>query len=88
MIARLVSMYDKGAITADHLIVECLRRIDPANPALVLENLPPEILMRMLKYVHDYQPGRMRTNYGLQPAVDQVESAKGWIEANMHHQDA
>ncbi len=25
----------------------------------------------------------MRTNYGLQPTEDQVQSAKGWIEANM-----
>jgi hypothetical protein len=28
----LVYMYQKGAITADHLVVQSLHLIDPANP--------------------------------------------------------
>lgn len=80
MMERLVLMYEKGAITADHLVVECLHMIDSANPALVLALLPKEILIRMLKYANDFRPNRMRTNYGLQPTADQVLAAKEWIE--------
>ena len=36
----LMAMYQKGAITADHLAYECLHRIDPASPGLVLSHLP------------------------------------------------
>ena len=82
MMANLVALYEKGAITADHLVAECLHLIDPANPVLVLSALPREILIRMLKYANEYQPGRMRTNYGLPPAVEQVSAAKRWIEVN------
>ena len=28
----LVDVYQKGAITADHLVVQCLLLIDPADP--------------------------------------------------------
>ncbi|HEY1381773.1 MAG TPA: hypothetical protein VGF55_33550 [Gemmataceae bacterium] len=82
MIKNLVQMYENGAITADHLAVECLHRVDPARPKCVLGALPSAVLGRMLKYVREYRPGAMRTNYGPQPAADQVEAAKGWIEAN------
>ena len=81
MIEKLVSMYKKGSITADHLVVECLHMLDPKCPALVLDHLPNEILERMLKYINEYQPQSMRSNYGLPPALDQVAAAKHWIEA-------
>jgi len=35
--ATLVAMYNKGAMTADHLVVESLHRIDPENPGPVIE---------------------------------------------------
>ena len=35
----------------------------------------------MLKYVREYRPGSMRANYGIQPALDQVQAAKTWIES-------
>lgn len=82
MIEKLVELYQSGAITADHLVVQCLHMVDPLHPECVLGALPSTILERMLKYVREYQPERMRTNYGLSPAVDQVEAAKSWIEAN------
>src|SRR5438093_5928160 len=72
MMEKLVSMYKKGAITADHLVVECLHMVDPECPEVVLDGLPKEILEQMLKYLSEYQPQRMRSNYGLQPASDQV----------------
>lgn len=93
MTTSLVAMYHKGAITADHLTCECLHRIDPENPALVLGALPDEILTRMLEFIGRYRPGGMVTNYGILPAIDQVEAARRWIEearssiGNNHPQD-
>jgi hypothetical protein len=83
MMKKLVGMYETGAVTADHLVAECLHMLDPQCPDLVLSVLPPEILERMLKYTIEYRPRRMRSNYGLQPTVDQVEAAKHWIEAKV-----
>ena len=77
---ELIALYQKGAMTADHLVVQCLHRIDPANPTLVLDALPPEILARILEFAHRYRPGGMLTNYGVLPTGDQVEAAKRWIE--------
>jgi hypothetical protein len=83
MMDELVRMYEKGAITVDHLVVESLHKIDPAEPGLVLSILPREVLERMLAYSEQYRPGAMRTNYGLQPASDQVAAAKRWIESSL-----
>ena len=80
MIPKLIAMYEGGAITAHHLVMEVLLRLDPAIPSLVLEPLSPDILVRMLEYANDFRPGKMRSNYALQPSVDQVEAAKQWIE--------
>jgi hypothetical protein len=73
-------MYEKGAITADHLVVQCLHMVDPLDPALVLSALPHELLMRILDFALQYRPDGMVTNYGILPAFDQVEAAKNWIE--------
>jgi hypothetical protein len=80
MITSLVSMYEKGAITADHLVAQCIHMIDPDDPGLVLSDLPNSILDRMLVYTRRYQPDRMISTYGVLPAPDQVEAAKSWIE--------
>jgi len=81
MMTGLVAMYQKGAITADHLVAECLHMVDPENPALVLDSLPDEILMRMREYARKFRQGQMVSNYRVLPAVDQVEAARTWIEA-------
>ena len=80
MIPRLIAMYEEGAITAHHLVMEVLHRLDPATPSVVLEPLTQDILERMLKYANDFRPGKMRSNYEIQPTIDQVEAAKQWIE--------
>jgi hypothetical protein len=80
MMAKLIAMYQEGAVTADHLAAECLHRVDPENPALVLNALPEEILMRVLEYARRYQAGQMVSNYRVLPAVDQIEAARTWIE--------
>ena len=77
----LVNQYRRGAITADHLVVQCLNMIDTEHPELVLAGLPPEILDRMSSFVLRYLPGRMVTNYGPLPAADQVAAARHWLEA-------
>ncbi len=81
MIDDLVAMYEKGAITADHLVAQCLHMVDPTDPGLVLGSLPPDILSRVVQYAGECQTGRMRANYGRQPAANQLEAAREWIEA-------
>ena len=83
MMETLVAMYEKGAITADHLVVQSLHMIDPQDPGLVLASLPPDILTRVMQYACEYQPKLMRTNYGLQPTLGQVEAAKEWMGAKI-----
>jgi hypothetical protein len=80
MITSLVSMYEKGSITADHLAAQCIHMIDPDDAGLVLSDLPNAILDRILAYTERYQPGRMVSTYGPLPTTDQVEAAKNWIE--------
>jgi hypothetical protein len=80
MTTGLVAMYQKGAITADHLVAECLRRVDPENPALVLDSLPNEILLRMLEYAHQFRQGQMVSTYRFLPAIDQINAATVWID--------
>jgi hypothetical protein len=80
MVEALVATYEKGAITAHHLVVQCLHMIDPADPALILDALPDKILSRMLEFTRKYQSGRMVSSDGLLPADDQVEAARKWIE--------
>jgi hypothetical protein len=73
-------MYEKGAITGDHLVAQCIHMIDPDDPGLVLSDLPNSISDRMLEYIRRYKPDRMISNYGILPATDQIEAAKIWIE--------
>src|SRR4051794_27499797 len=80
MVESLIATHEEGAITAEHLVVQCLNLIDPADPSLVLDALPGKILVRMLEFVEKYRPGQMGSNYGVLPSVDQVESARRWIE--------
>jgi hypothetical protein len=77
----LVDMYQKGAITADHLVVQCLLLIDPVDPAPVLSALPHEILIKVLEFARRYVHNGMATNYGDPPNPDQINAAKKWIEA-------
>jgi hypothetical protein len=79
---ELVCLYEKGAITAHHLVLECLNRLDPKSPSAALKDLPHDVLVCMLAFTKSYIPGRMQSNYGAPPAVDQVLAAKDWIEAN------
>ena len=76
----LVSMYENGAITADHLVAQCVEMVNPDDPGLVLGDLPRPILDRLLEYIRRYQPGQMISNYGPVPSIDQVEAARSWIE--------
>ena len=82
MIESLVALYLKGAITADHLAAECLHLIDPAEPGLVLDDLPGEVLALMLDHARRFRMGKVISNYPILPAVDQVEAAREWIEAS------
>lgn len=78
-----LAMYEKGVITAGHLVVECLLKVDLQDPALVLNRLPLKILIRMIEYANEFQQGPMKSNYGQLPTADQVTAAKKWIEVNV-----
>jgi hypothetical protein len=80
MIIALVSMYEKGAITADHLAAQCIQMVDPEAPGSVLSDLPNPILARIQAYVRRYQQGEMFSTYGPPPTSDQVAAAEAWIE--------
>jgi len=80
MTDSLILMYESGAITADHLVAQCIHLIDPDDPGLVLDDLPDAILDRMMVYTQKYQPNRMVSTYGPPPAADQVQAARIWIE--------
>ena len=80
MIHSFVATYEKGAITADHLVAQSLEMIDPDNPGLVLGGLPVAILDRLFGFVQRTQHERIVTNYGKVPTLDQLEAAKEWIE--------
>jgi hypothetical protein len=77
----LIDQYQRGTITADHLVVQCLHMVDPEHPERVLAGLPSEVLGRMSSFVLRYQPDRMLTNYGPLPALDQVAAARHWLES-------
>jgi hypothetical protein len=82
VIKKLLEAYERGQITAEHLVVQCLHMLDPQHPDPVLKQLSRPILDRIVQYACNYKPGKMRSNYGLQPAADQVEAARQWIESN------
>jgi hypothetical protein len=79
MTARLLGMYLKGAITAHHLVWECLLIVDPENPGLALEVLPQDLRIQVLDSAREYRPD-MLSNYGDIRSPDQVVAARKWIE--------
>ena len=85
MISRssLLEQYQAGMINDTHLVVESLNLVDPENPGLVLNSLPEDILMRVLRFSKEFRQGRMITNYGSLPAIDQVRAAQHWIEETL-----
>ena len=48
--------------------MDCLQMLDPANPGLVLSDLPEEILDEMLKYAGRYDPRRPRSIFVRAPS--------------------
>jgi hypothetical protein len=61
MIDRLIEMYENVASTGYQDMMDCLNMLDPANPDLVLYELPEEILDEMLAYARRYDPRRPRS---------------------------
>lgn len=80
MIDELLEMYRAGAITGYQVMIDCLQRLDPNHPDLVLSRLPGDILDEMLAYARRYDASRMRSIAGPAPTEDQVRAAEQWIE--------
>jgi hypothetical protein len=83
MIDLLIEKYRRGEITAGHAAVQLVHKIEACHPERVLQGVPLEILIRIRGFVKSYRPGGMVTNFGILPAVDQVEAAGRWIDANL-----
>jgi hypothetical protein len=79
MMESLVAIYEKGAITPDHMVVQCLHMINPAAPELVLGLLPMDLFDRVLDFTKKYRPS-MISSHGILPTIDQVEAARRWLE--------
>jgi hypothetical protein len=79
MLHELLAMYEEGAITGYQVMVDCLHKLDPDEPDLVLGLLPDEILEEMLAYARRYDPHRSRSAPPVPPAEDQVRAAERWI---------
>jgi len=80
MIAKLVAMYKKGAMTGHELVVRSLNLVAPKCPDAVLAALPPELNGELLKFVDTYEPGLMRSNYPTPlPTTGQIEAVKRWL---------
>jgi hypothetical protein len=82
MIHQLIEMYETGAITGYQLMMDCLHKLDPDDPDLVLSPLPGEILEEILAYAQRYDPGRLRSATSILPAEDQVRAAERWVLAH------
>jgi hypothetical protein len=69
-IHTLLAMYEKGTITAPHLAILCLERLDPEDASSVLAVLPTQHSSRVVDYAIMYQsPGPLISigcNYRLQ----------------------
>ncbi len=86
MAPKLVRLYEAGAITGYQVMIDCLHMLDPGNPDFVLSHLPEEILDEMLQYTQRYDPRGICSKSGVLPAVDQVDSARRWIETHRRTQ--
>ena len=79
MIRSLVERYERGAITADHLIWEFLHALDPDQPGLLLSVLPPELIARMYHLTEGAIADELVTNFVPLPTQDQIDAAREWI---------
>jgi hypothetical protein len=85
MIHELLGMYDAGKITAHHMAVECLHRLDSVEPDSVLVQLPDEVLASIQEFASAFDSQSMKTNYGVISTQAQVSAATKWIRENNAH---
>ncbi len=85
-IHELIQMYQNGAITSHHLVVESLNLLDSQSEESaeeVLGALPPRVCQELKAFVEKYRPGKMVTNFGRIPSVESVRLAKCWLETHL-----
>jgi hypothetical protein len=81
LIKRLAALYEDGSLTGYQVMMDGLRILDPDDPAVVLSELPEEILDEMLDYARGYDSRRPHSSAFPAPAEDQVRAAERWIRA-------
>ncbi len=82
-IDQLVRMYELGAITAHHLVLEALNLIGPDNADAVMDALPAHLHPEIRAAVERYRPGEMLTNHGPIPSPESVDRARNWLDLNL-----
>jgi hypothetical protein len=81
-IQQFVQMYEAGAITPHHLVLESLNLLDSQGDEgveAVLGALPPQVHLELRAFVENYRPGKMVANYGNVPSPRSVGLASYWL---------
>ena len=77
---QLVARYEAGAKTGHEFVVDCLNLLGPGDPASILDQLPPETLPHLRKFLKIYRPGKMRSSHGdAIPTTTQYLAARKWL---------
>ncbi len=79
-IQQVLARYESGAITAHEMVVDCLGRVDPGDPAAILDQIPPRALPQLAEFLAAYKPGAMLTLHDrMIPSSAQVLAARRWL---------
>lgn len=80
----LLALYNRCELTPHHAATEAARLINSSNVNEVMSSLPPLLRDALKKFVSDYQPGRMLSNYGEShiPSPESIEYVKTWLIEN------
>ncbi|SRR5260370_12448542 len=81
-VEQLVCLYEEGALTAHHMILELLRHVDPLNVDDMMCGLPSKFYPELESFLGRYRVGRMITIGGETPSPESVEAAKQWLASH------
>ena len=78
---QLVGLYEEGRITAGHLIVEILNRVDSINVDTEMGALPQHLYGEFKAFLDSYKAGEMLTSLGPIPPPESIAIAKAWLRS-------
>src|SRR5260370_8061748 len=74
-VEQLVCLYEEGALTAHHMILELLRHVDPLNVDDMMCGLPSKFYPELESFLGRYRVGRMITIAGHTPPPPRLTTA-------------